>query len=197
MEKIPHTLCVFKNDAQKVYHIWQTAQEKVKQNVNIVNAFSKARYAVSGKDSAEPGATTSFYRVLLSTKQEDWDVDYVELDEVNKEELQENYDLYSDMLAEQGYRCLTRDPKVRLQSGRYAGSKFKARKISNMTYAQVKEYAVNMLKDCFVEDEIILPESIRIARSVLAVDSEVENVSQMWKFVFFKYSEGAKEIVEA
>ena len=197
MEKIPDTLCGFKNDAQRVYHIWQTAQERVKQNVNIVNAFSKARYAVSGKDSAEPGATTSFYRVLLSTKQKDWDVDYVELDEVNKEELQENYDLYSDMLAEQGYRCLTRDPKVRLQSGRYAGSKFKARKITNMTYAQVKECAANMLQDCFVDEELILPESNRVACSILTVGNEVENVSQMWKFVFFNYSEGAKDVVEA
>ena len=101
------------------------------------------------------------------------------------------------MLAEQGYRCLTRDPKVRLQSGRYAGSKFKARKITNMTYAQVKECAANMLQDCFVDEELILPESNRVACSILTVGNEVENVSQMWKFVFFNYSEGAKDVVEA
>lgn len=194
MEKIPHTLCIFKNDRQKVFHIWQTAQEKVMQNVNIVNAFSKAKYAVSGKDSAQPGATTSFYRVLLSTKKEDWDVDYVELDKVNREELQQNYDLYSDLLAEEGFRCLTRDPKVRLQSGRYAGSKFKSRKITNMTYVQIKKYASDMLKDCFVDDEVVMIESNRVANSVLKIDSEVDNISQMWKFVFFKYSEEAKDV---
>ena len=69
-QKYPHTLAVFTNDKLKMFHIWQTSQDNLK-NVSVVNALSKAKHALSGKLSAQPAATTSFYRVILN-KRKDW-----------------------------------------------------------------------------------------------------------------------------
>ena len=95
----------------------------------------------------------------------------------------------SVLLEEEGYRCITRDPKVRLQSGRYAGRKWSATKIQNLKYVQIKKYAMSMLEDCFFAGDNINAEANIVARSVVSIDSEIENISQMWRYVFFKYSE--------
>jgi hypothetical protein len=187
-----YTLAIFVNEERGIFHIWTTTQTEM-NNVSVSNAFSKSRSALNGKDSSQSAATTSFFRVIASTEPKEWNVEHVKLGEVPNDEVKSEYEHWFNLLVEMGYECVSRDPKVRLRSGRYAGSKFKARKITNMTYAQVKEYAENMLKDCFVEDEIILPESKKIANSVLAVDSEVENVSQMWSYVFHSYVEDMKK----
>jgi len=185
--KLPHTLCVFVNDQQKLYHIWATKQEQFKKNVNIANAFSKAAYALSGKDSAQSGATTSFYRVLANTNINDWVVDYVELDHVSKKELEENYKIYKDLLEDQGYTCCSRSNTCRIQTGKYAGKKWKATKLENLRYAQVKTHALNMLQDCFYSAKHIDAESNIVARAVLKLDSQVENISQMWQYVYNTY----------
>ena len=46
-----------------------------------------------------------------------------------------------------------------------------------------------MLEDCFFAGDNINAEANIVARSVVSIDSEIENISQMWRYVFFKYSE--------
>ena len=90
-QKISHTLCIFANDTRKMYHIWSSKQIKPKETVTVHNAFWKAGYALKGKDGSEPGATTTFLRVISSTNKNEWSVTYEELGEVNKQTLDEQY----------------------------------------------------------------------------------------------------------
>jgi hypothetical protein len=194
--KVPHTFCIFANDTRKMYHIWQTSQENYKQNVTVTNAFSKAAYALSGKDSAQSGSTTTFLRILSSTKKDEWTVSYEELGDVDKEDLQSEYQLFSEIYESEGYTCITRDPKVRMQTGRYAGKKWVARKLENMRYVQVKECVTKMLEDCLLDDVDYNSVSNQISTYALKLGSEIENISQLWNYVFHNYSEFGDNVAQ-
>ena len=189
-QKISHTLCIFANDTRKMYHIWSSKQANPKETVTVHNAFWKAGYALNGKDGAEPGATTTFLRVLSSTNKNEWTVTYEKLGEVNKQTLKEQYAEFSKLYESEGYTCITREPKSRFQSGRYAGRKWVARKLSNMTYAQVKDHTIKMLEDCLVDKEVNIPyESTKVSLYALKEGCDIENISQLWSYVFNHYSE--------
>lgn len=187
--KIPHTFCIFYNEDRKMYHIWQTSQEKPTQHVTVTNAFSKAAYALSGKDSAQSGSSTTFLRILSSTDRSEWAVSYEELNGANKEDLQEYYEMFSKMYEDEGYTCITRAPKARVRTGLYSGQKWVTRKLENMTYKQVKETSLKMLEDCFVDSDTAQLLSSKVAAMSLKMDSEIENISQLWGYVFHNYSE--------
>jgi hypothetical protein len=182
-----YTLAVFKNDAENIFHIWTTVQTDWRKNVNVPNLYSKARTALSGKDTAQGSASSSLFRVASCTKQNDWDVDYVELGDVSKDESKAQAEIYAKLLEDEGYTCISRHPRFRAQTGEYAGSKWRATKIQNLRYAQVKNHAVNMLQDCFYKGEVDLTAN-RISNFALKVDSEILNISQMWQHVYNEYA---------
>ena len=187
--KIPHTLCIFANESRKLYHIWQTRQLNYKQTVTVNDAFSKARYALSGDDYAQAGATTSFLRIISSTNKDEWTVSYEELGNVNKEDLHSEYQLLSELYESEGYTCITRNPKVRMQSGLYVGKKWVTRKLKNMRRVQVKEYVIKMLEDCLLDNIDYNFISNKISSYALRLGSDIENISQLWYYVFHNYSE--------
>ena len=113
-------LAIFKNDNVKAFHIWVTTQEDLK-NVTVTNAYSKSKASINGKLSSESAATTSFFRVLLNTNKKDWDVEYIDLGVVNSKDGSDWYKLYENELLKMNYKCLTRNPKYRHASGKYAG----------------------------------------------------------------------------
>jgi hypothetical protein len=191
-----YTLAIYTNDKYGIFHILTSTQTELR-NISISNMFSKSNAALNGKDSSQAAATTSFLRVLASTEKKDWDTEYVKLGEVSNDEVNSEYEYWFNLLVEMGYKCVSRNPRARVKSGNYSGKEWKARKIENMTRAQVKKYAVNMLEDCRVEDEILQAESNRVTRFVLAVDSEIENISQMWSYVFHSYAEGMEGMKKA
>jgi len=202
--KKDYKLACFYNVELKMFHIWQTTQDKFKQNVTVTNAFSKMRSALSGKDYAVIGASTSFFRVLASTNQTDWDVHYENIGEVTKEEYEECYKiLHDEYESDKGYKCLTRDPKVRLQTGRYAGGKWGRYKIASMAYKRVHSHVVNMLEDCLVSDldpltpnwisHKALGTSFPTPLNSLGKRSDgFDNLGELWHYVFHHYSENGE-----
>ena len=191
------TFAIFKNEKLKLFHIWNTKQENPEVNVNVVNAFSKASYALSGKDAGQCAATTSFLRVISSTKKEDWDVEYVELGVVDKNIVRTEYEQWIQVLTELGYICITRDLKVRIQSGKYAGRKWKATIIQNLSTQKVIKHVENMMKDCFVKDDIIKSDASSIGFGAVygKLSNDVKNISELWSYVFNQYSEYADKDV--
>ena len=194
-QKYPHTLAVFTNDKLKMFHIWQTSQDNLK-NVSVVNALSKAKHALSGKLSAQPAATTSFYRVILN-KRKDWKVEYHDIKDVDKDELTIMYNLVKDDLEDKNYKCLTRHPYVRLQSKKYAGRKYKSILISNCDQKRIENYASNMLEDCLNNNIDIQTTKTKIYRLVTNKKSVIDNISQLWSHVYHNYSEQGDMYSEA
>ena len=182
-----YTLAVFKNDAENIFHIWPTEQEKWRQNVSIANLYSKAKNALSGKDNAQGSASSTLFRVASCTNRKDWDVDYVELGDVSKDESKAQAEIYAKLLEDEGYTCISRHPRWRAQSSEYAGGKWRVTKIQNLRYAQVKNHAVNMLQDCFYKGEVDRTANC-ISNFALKVDSEILNISQMWQHVYNEYA---------
>ena len=143
-KKMFHVLGIFTNDKEKLFHIWSSKQTDYKKFVTVSNAYSKANTALSGRNSAQSCATTSFYRVLPNTNQDDWKVTHEVLGLVNETEYHDCKNLQNDLLTSQGYRCVSRHPINRFMSGRYAGQKWVARLIEKMTLDQVKGHVSKM-----------------------------------------------------
>ena len=188
--KYPHTLAIFTNDKLKIFHIWQTRQEKnVKQNVSVTNLFSKAKWSLSGKDSAQSPATTSVMRVVLSTNQSDWSVKHIYIGDVDKSELEIVYELEEARLVAEGFTRITRDPRIRLQSGKYSGRKWVARLIENMKLDQIKEHARKMLEDCLNPNLDIDSLKNKIASHAINRNSSITNLSLLWKYIYENYGD--------
>ena len=190
-----NTFAIFKNEKLKLFHIWNTTQKNPKAHVNVTNAFSKANYALSGKDSGQCAATTSFLRVLANTNREDWVVDYIDLGNVDKEVIRTEYEGWIEILIEMGYTCITRDNKVRIQSGKYAGRKWKATIIQNLATPKVIKHVENMMKDCFVDNDVIKSDARSIGFGAVygKLPKDVKNISELWSYVFNQYSEYASK----
>ena len=182
------TLAVFKNNAENIFHIWPTEQDKWRQNVSIANLYSKAKDALSGKDNSQASASSSLFRVAMCTNRKDWDVDYVELGDVDKEDSKAQAEIYAQLLEEEGYTCISRHPRWRAQSSEYAGGKWRVTKIQNLKYAQVKNHAIKMLEDCFYKGEVNKTAN-RISNFTLRADSDILNISQMWQHVYNEYAQ--------
>jgi hypothetical protein len=188
-QKFPHTLAVFTNDKLKMFHIWQTSQDNLK-NVSVVNALSKARYALSGRLSAQASATSSFNRVVLKESKY-WAVEYHDLKDVNKDELQIMYNLVKEDLENKHYKCLTRNPQVRHQTKKYSGRKQRFMLIENMKKDRIESYASNMLEDCVNDNINIQTAKTEIYKSVTNVKSTVNNISELWAHVKYNYDKAA------
>ena len=190
-----YTLCIFKNEILKEFHIWSTIQEFNKKtnkvpNVTLINAFSKSKYAILGKDCSQPAATTSFLRKVLSTNYDDWaPVKYIPIGNVNKSELKDLYNHQKEILEDDNYTCITRNPKSRFQSGRYAGKPSSYMKIVNMKREQIEQHSFNMLEDCNNPNLDIDNLNTKIWRWAVDTESEIHNISQLWKYVYENYSE--------
>jgi hypothetical protein len=179
----------FINKNRKIYHIWQTRQvNKHDVNVTIDNAFSKAKTALSGKGSAQSVASTSFYRILPNTRKEDWS-EYCrkEVEFETLAELQQSRDDLQEELEELGFYSVSRRNRALIYSGKYSGSEWKVRKLSNMTLVQVKTHVQKMMEDCFVSDETIMAQSAKIAMRVLYKEPDIDNISQLWQNVYQNY----------
>ena len=187
--KFPHIFAIFTNPTKKLFHIWQTKQENYKQNVTIVNAFSKSKSALSKNDSAQSAATTSFLRVIASTNQKDWELEYEELGNVSESEHKDLYKTQTLILENDGYTCITRSPKHRFQSGRYAGQKWVVRKITKMYMYQINDCAYKMLEDCLNDNIDIQETAKQVTKFALKPNSPIHNISELWNHVFHNYSE--------
>ena len=194
-KKMFHVLGIFTNDKEKLFHIWSSKQTDYKKFVTVSNAYSKAKTALSGRNSAQSCATTSFYRVLPNTNQDDWKVTHEVLGLVNKTEHDDCKNLQNDLLTSQGYRCVSRHPINRFMSGRYAGQKWVARLIEKMTLDQVKGHVSKMLEDLINPDLDIDKLKNEIAIYVVVKDKytkSINNISELWSYVFNNYK---KEII--
>ena len=183
-------LAIFKNDNIKSFHIWTTTQEDLK-NVTVTNAYSKAKSSINGKLSSESAATTSFFRVLLNTDKKDWDVEYIDLGIVNSKDGSDFYNLYADELLEMNYKQLTRNPKYRHASGKYAGKKHQYMMIEDMIKKQIERHATNMLEDISYSND--MAEAVRKIYNVAVnkKNTHINNISELWKHIYENYSEAA------
>jgi hypothetical protein len=179
-------LVLFKNEAIKAVYIWATRQAETK-NVSVVNLFSKARYALSGKDNAQPTATTSIYRLALVTKQEDW----VAMTIAENLEIDEVSDLRRLAIEDQealGFKWYGSEREAYRIDNEYEKNKnkYRATKIRNLKYANIKNYAMSMLNDLLVDDENN-QKANDVARFAISHKSDIENISQMLVHIFNKY----------
>ena len=58
-------LVIYKNDKEKIFHIQTTKVKNPKVSCTLKIQLARSLYAISGKDSAQCAATTSFIRSLL------------------------------------------------------------------------------------------------------------------------------------
>ena len=188
-----YTFCIFKNEIKKIFHIWKTTQKFNKKtntviNVSIVNAESKSNYALSKKDSAQPAATTTFYRILPSTNIKDWAVEFQPLGYVNKSELQIYFDVLIKELEDKGFEFVS-NKNVCFRSGKYAGRKYKTMLIEDMKKEQIENHSSNMLKNCLNPNLDIDNLKTKVYKWATDRNSPINNISQLWEYVFENYSE--------
>ena len=183
-------LAIFRNDNIKSFHIWTTTQEDLK-NVTVTNAYSKAKSSINGKLYSESAATTSFFRVLLNTDRKYWYVRYIDLGVVNSKDGSDFYNLYADELLEMNYKQLTRNPKYRHASGKYAGKKHQYMLIENMLKPQIKRHATNMLEDISYSNNMIEAAQEIYSVAVNKKNTHINNISELWKHIYENYSEAA------
>ena len=179
------TFIVFKNKEHMIYHIWKSNQENWKQNVSVVNALSKAKYSTKGTYSAQPTASTSFYRYMLTTLGKGWETEAFEYDNIDtntaKNELQELHSLYQS----DEYKCIS-DEKFRELSGKYAGKKYKEMLTANLTLKRAKEWAKKLLESCLVDYDD--SDITKVAIRAIMPKYELHNLSQWWAWVYEEYT---------
>tara|TARA_A100001035_G_scaffold268595_1_gene253732 strand:+ start:134 stop:709 length:576 start_codon:yes stop_codon:yes gene_type:complete len=184
-----YKLAIFQNEKEKIFHIWITTQKKYLQNVNVTNLYSKAKYALMGKDSSQAAASSSLFRVAAATNRKDWTVEYVELNLLNTKEVKSQALLYEEMLIDEKYIPISRHPRYRTKSGKYTNKKSRVTLIKNLTRPKVVENAIKMLEDLLIKDfSVIKKASNKIATDVLSIESSIENISQMWSYVESRYN---------
>ena len=191
-KKQNYTLCIFKNEILKIFHIWKTTQKFNKKtnkviNVSIVNAKSKSNYALSGKDSAQPTATTSFYRTFKSTDDKDWVVDFQPLGYVNKSELKIYFDVLIQELEDEGFKYIS-NKNVYFRTGKYAGGKYKTMYIEDMKKEQIENHSSNMLENCLNPNLDVDTLKTKVYRWATDRNSPINNISQLWDYVYENYS---------
>ena len=81
-------LVIYKNDKEKIFHIQTTKVKNPKVSYTLKIQLARSLYAISGKDSAQCAATTSFIRSLLVFPNlKDWDRKIIPLGNINSKEL--------------------------------------------------------------------------------------------------------------
>jgi hypothetical protein len=65
-----------------------------------------------------------------------------------------------------------------------------------MRYVQVKECVTKMLEDCLLDDVDYNSVSNQISTYALKLGSEIENISQLWNYVFHNYSEFGDNVAQ-
>jgi len=188
------TLVEFVNVAEKMFYVRQSTQANHKTLVTVANAYSKAIAGLSGKDSAQGAASTSFNRILLNTNKDDWQVterhecgDDVLLASTTLREIHQKY-------TDQGFEFVGSHDFILDRSGKGVGRKWKATKIGNLKMSQVVAHAENMLHDCFVDEDEQRPLARKIAILALRQNSGIDNLSQLWSYVYENYGMSSSAI---
>ena len=190
-KNLDHTLCVFKNDKLKIYHIWTSQQfynpiKKTVNNVTIQNAFSKSIDAYSGKDSSQSAATTSFYRVISTTKKKDWNQENINLGFVNKSELNTYKNMQKEELEKNDYKCISSRDNCRFHSGKYAGREWVKRNPCTLSEVRRIKHCKNMLEDAQYKKDDLLNIARKIAKNIIRYNqplSYISNFSQLWSHI--------------
>ena len=183
-------LVIFKNDNEKKFHIQSTKVKNPKVSCTLKIQLARSLYAISGKDSAQCAATTSFLRTMLVTDLNDWDRQIIPLGNVNASDLDYHYWKYADELLDLNYEQVTRAPHIRhYELVKKYNSTFLKRIVTNMTKPQCIEQSEKILKD-FKVTENIETKCKEIYNYVLVKrDSPIDNMSQFVRHILFTYTD--------
>lgn len=182
-------LVIFKNDNEKKFHIQSTKVKNPKVSCTLKIQLARSLYAISGKDSAQCAATTSFLRTMLVTDLNDWNRRIIPLGNVNANELNHYYWKYADELLDLNYEQVTRAPHIRhYELVKKYNSTFLKRIVTNMTKPQCIEQSEKILKD-FKVTENIETKCKEIYNYVLVKrDSPIDNMSQFVRHILLTYT---------
>ena len=190
-------LVIFKNDNEKKFHIQSTKVKNPKVSCTLKIQLARSLYAISGKDSAQCAATTSFLRTMLVTDLNDWDRQIIPLGNVNASDLDYHYWKYADELLDLNYEQVTRAPHIRhYELVKKYNSTFLKRIVTNMTKPQCIEQSEKILKD-FKVTENIETKCKEIYNYVLVKrDSPIDNMSQFVRHILFTYTDFDKDRIK-
>jgi len=189
-------LVIYKNDKDKIFHIRSTKMKNPKVSCTINVAFSQSKSSISGKDSNQCAATTSFSRSMLVTSKNDWDRKIIPLGNVNSKQLTKHYEKYEKELKELNYRQVTRAPHVRhYELFKKYNSTFLKRVVTNMTKPQCIDQSEKILTDFKVTQDIETKCKEIYNYVLVKRDSPINNMSQFVRHILFTYTDYNSERV--
>ena len=183
-------LVIYKNDKEKIFHIQTTKVKNPKVSCTLKIQLARSLYAISGKDSAQCAATTSFIRSLLVFPNlNDWDRKIIPLRNVNCKELTKHYKKYEKELKDVNYKQVTRYPHVRhYEKYKKYNTAFLKMIVTNLDQKRFNIKTTKILEDFNVTKDID-KKVLEIYNYVLKDrTSPVNNVSQLLRHILFTYT---------
>ena len=183
-------LVIYKNDKEKIFHIQTTKVKNPKVSCTLKIQLARSLYAISGKDSAQCAATTSFIRSLLVFPNlNDWDRKIIPLGNVNCKELIKHYKKYEKELKDVNYKQVTRYPHVRhYEKYKKYNTAFLKMIVTNLDQKRFNIKTTKILEDFNVTKDID-KKVLEIYNYVLKDrTSPVNNVSQLLRHILFTYT---------
>jgi hypothetical protein len=193
---------IFVNDERKLFHIRSTMQDNYIQNVNVSNAYSKAKYELDGKNNTRTGTMESFQWYIYTSGPAAWRVDqYVELGAISSEQQRTQREHWNSVMEDQGYRnCSPSCNYVHADSIRKDYNKrsgvnnfWNSKKLDrpDMTQPKIRDdYIVPMMDACEV-DPADIPGFAQMESKEVYLKSgkngHLENVGDLWRYIYENY----------